>query len=59
MNIVIRIVLFVLFAALIVLPTKHALHMFQQNRYELKRYTDWLKERISTSFFIVSSVLTP
>ena len=51
MNIVIRIVLFVLFAALIVLPTKHALHMFQQNRYELKRYTDWLKERISTSFF--------
>ena len=42
MNIVIRIALFVLFSVLIVLPTKHALHMFQQNRYELKRYTDWL-----------------
>ncbi|NCB32560.1 MAG: UDP-N-acetylmuramoyl-tripeptide--D-alanyl-D-alanine ligase [Erysipelotrichia bacterium] len=25
-------------------PSIHALHMFQQNRYELKRYTAWLKE---------------
>ncbi len=24
-------------------PHKHALHMFQQNRYELKRYTAWAK----------------
>ncbi len=30
--------LFLLFTAV---PTKRALHMFQQNRYELKRYTDW------------------
>ena len=24
------------------IPTKHALHMFQQNRYELGRYSKWL-----------------
>ena len=34
-------VLAILFAMLV--PSKHALHMFQQNRYELKRYTQWLK----------------
>ena len=28
------------------IPTKHALHMFQQNRYELTRYTAWLKQNI-------------
>lgn len=28
----------------LVLPTKKALHMFQQNRYELSRYTMWLKD---------------
>ena len=34
-------VIAILFAMLV--PSKHALHMFQQNRYELKRYTQWLK----------------
>ena len=29
-----------IFAMLI--PTKHALHMFQQNRYEIGRYSKWL-----------------
>ena len=24
------------------IPTKHALHMFQQNRYEIGRYSKWL-----------------
>lgn len=46
-----RCVLFVLTLALSILPAKHALHMFQQNRYELLRYTDWLKNKISTSIF--------
>ena len=27
-------------------PMKHALHMFQQNRYELQRYTAWVAENI-------------
>lgn len=31
-----------------VIPTKRALHMFQQNRYECGRYTKWLKEDIPT-----------
>lgn len=51
MTIVVRILAFVLCAALMFLPTKHALHMFQQNRYECKRYTDWMKEKLSHSFF--------
>ena len=25
-------------------PGKHALHMFQQNRYECARFTKWLRE---------------
>lgn len=29
-------------------PSKRALHMFQQNRYELGRYSTWLKEDIPT-----------
>ena len=28
----------------LLVPEKHALHMFQQNRYELTRFTTWLKE---------------
>ena len=51
MSALLRFVLLILFVLLSVLPTKHALHMFQQNRYELKRYTDWLINRISTSVF--------
>ncbi|MBQ4343154.1 MAG: UDP-N-acetylmuramoyl-tripeptide--D-alanyl-D-alanine ligase [Erysipelotrichaceae bacterium] len=51
MTTLLRCVVAVCAAALSVLPTKHALHMFQQNRYELQRYTDWLKNRISTSIF--------
>ncbi len=27
------------------IPAKHALHIFQQNRYELFRYTSWLKKQ--------------
>ena len=37
-----------IFAALI--PMKHALHMFQQNRYELKRYMLWIKENYFGGF---------
>jgi UDP-N-acetylmuramoyl-tripeptide--D-alanyl-D-alanine ligase len=29
------------------MPSKHALHMFQQNRYELKRYLPWLSKTIT------------
>lgn len=28
----------------LIMPSKMALHMFQQNRYELSRYTMWLKD---------------
>lgn len=34
----------------ILVPEKHALHMFQQNRYELTRYTTWLKENLGSIF---------
>ena len=40
-----KIVLAVAIASLIV-PTKQALHMFQQNRYELTRFTMWIKDTL-------------
>lgn len=46
MNKIIILMILSIFVTLV--PTKHALHMFQQNRYELTRYTTWLKENIST-----------
>ena len=40
----------VLFSALLlcmmVIPWKHALHMFQQNRYEPGRYIQWGKDQL-------------
>jgi UDP-N-acetylmuramoyl-tripeptide--D-alanyl-D-alanine ligase len=36
-------------------PAKHALHMYQQNRYENGRYAGWIRENISES--IVKNVL--
>ena len=29
-----------------IVPSLHALHMFQQNRYEIARYTQWIEENI-------------
>ena len=49
------------------IPTKHALHMFQQNRYELGRYSKWLvgnKKMIqgmlvtTLCYIVVSGLLT-
>jgi len=34
----------VIFAAMV--PCEHALHMFQQNRYELGRYTNWIEDNV-------------
>lgn len=39
-----------------IVPTKHALHMFQQNRYELKRYTMWLKQSINRKVMVYTVV---
>lgn len=36
---------FVLIFAVLI-PMKHALHMFQQNRYEIKRYILWIQQNI-------------
>lgn len=45
----------------ILVPEKHALHMFQQNRYELTRYTTWLKENLGSIFkeniFVLVSIV--
>ncbi|MGB7594175.1 MAG: UDP-N-acetylmuramoyl-tripeptide--D-alanyl-D-alanine ligase [Erysipelotrichaceae bacterium] len=45
MNDILRIILFFAWGALLLVPGKRALHMFQQNRYELRRYLPWLKSR--------------
>ena len=34
-----------LWLAMMFVPGKQALHMFQQNRYELRRYLPWIQER--------------
>ncbi len=41
-----KIVYFIIILIAALVPAKHALHMFQQNRYELKRYTAWVSENI-------------
>lgn len=51
-------ILFVTIASLIV-PTKRALHMFQQNRYETTRYTMWLQDFFKTNKkSIITALLT-
>lgn len=35
---------FVILVLAFLVPAKHALHMFQQNRYEVKRYYHWVME---------------
>ena len=48
---ILKIVIFaaMIFAALI--PSKRALHMFQQNRYEVKRYYKWMLPNLYGSVF--------
>lgn len=41
---ILNIVCFAAAAAALIIPTKHALHMFQQNRYETGRYSGWVRE---------------
>ena len=36
-------------AAAMLIPAKHALHMFQQNRYELGRLYKWIRESLPTA----------
>ena len=38
----IKLLVLILCLLLAVIPSKRALHMFQQNRYELYRYSHWL-----------------
>lgn len=39
-----------------VVPVKHALHMFQQNRYEAKRMIDWMKLEVKRNLIVKNSV---
>ena len=52
-----KIVFLALLIIMMLVPSKHALHMFQQNRYELKRYTKWLKANIKIKPLLVGLVL--
>jgi len=53
---ILKILLALLCAFAMVIPTKHALHMFQQNRYEIGRYTSWIKDSMHTER---QSILVP
>lgn len=41
---ILKIILLLCFILATFVPTKHALHVFQQNRYETERLTPWIKE---------------
>lgn len=41
-----KILYYIVIIAAALIPMKHALHMFQQNRYEIGRYTAWVSENI-------------
>lgn len=41
---VLKLILFVCSGLALFVPTKHALHIFQQNRYETERLNEWIKE---------------
>ena len=45
-----NIILIIVIIISLIMPSKKALHMFQQNRYELSRYTMWLSDFFKVSF---------
>lgn len=55
----IKILYLIIFLSLSFVSCKHALHMFQQNRYEFYRYTKWLfnKKNIHFSIYLIYVLL--
>ena len=55
---ILKILLGVLCAAAMAVPSKRALHMFQQNRYETGRFTGWIKDsqKANRTNMIISAV---
>lgn len=49
----IRPLLFIGLCLMFYVPGKHALHMYQQNRYELGRYLQWFSASLRTSIFAI------
>lgn len=43
-------IFFIAFLFYLYVPTKRAMHMYQQNRYNLRRYVRWLQDTISRSY---------
>ncbi len=43
---ILKVIYYILVAVAALVPAKHALHMFQQNRYTLGRYTAWVSDNI-------------
>jgi len=50
-TLLIRPLLFIGLCLMFYVPGKHALHMYQQNRYELGRYLQWFSASLRTSIF--------
>ena len=51
-----RVLVYISFVLAMLIPFKHALHMFQQNRYELTRYSQWLKSWRATKYDNLASL---
>lgn len=53
----IRPLLFIGLCLMFYVPGKHALHMYQQNRYELNRYLQWFTASLRTTIFAIVRAL--
>ena len=51
-----KILVYISFVLAMLIPCKRALHMFQQNRYELPRYSMWLKSWRATRYDKLASL---
>ena len=51
-----KVLLYISFVVAMLIPCKRALHMFQQNRYELTRYSQWLKSWSPTKYDKLASL---
>lgn len=47
-----KLIFLLLIILMMLIPTKHALHMFQQNRYELRRYGKWLNDNVGKNVLL-------
>ena len=51
-----KICIYILYVLFLFVPSKEAVHMYQQNRYQMKRYKNWLKHAIHVQVVFIIKV---